>query len=547
MRLLLGLAFSSGLVCATALAQAPVRLTPASAFGREYTVNWACPSPGPLRMGLPASATYNLRLEWSAGRVRLVSSPELERTLAAAEAAGVERAVCIQNFAAGAFEAMSVMDFCREATHEGEDRPICLRGAAQAVSEFDATLSARAIEMENLELALDSRMFHLGATDESEVEHRRGVLARRCEVTSASQVATDVAARERHLWVSEWFIENHLSGVLDSVTPACRNQILASYLDQLVGEYPDGNDCARESERCRYAERATRRFLSLFSSYLEPGAAPQFIALCQALGADGDLGAAFADLGGSLRSVNDCVRLNRGESVVVNREDGGSGIPARYALDRLGENTYRARINLDVLATSRTRARECLARDGGLLTTRDGRRLQLDIVDPDSPDAPPAWRVEIGSASVRSNSRLWASSADCDTLIHEMLHVLGLCDGYHEHEGPELADLRPGVSLADVTASRGRRYDCRAEEPRESVMALQAEALRQARSRTPPGGVLSDEQFAVMTQPGCYAAAPSYYACARFAYRTSTRSGGRGCGVMPAACEARRSLGGREW
>lgn len=131
------------------------------------------------------------------------------------------------------------------------------------------------------------------------------------------------------------------------------------------------------------------------------------------------------------------------------------------------------------------RAQECFRQMRGRLKDPDGNELHLNLTNDESVPSNTVW---VEGRGFRSNSSQWESQIDCPTIVHEALHLMGLCDGYHERT----TQAHGGLRVNDPTASQ-YRYDCRNTEPDTSVM-------------TNPWNALEDQDdilFCNCTNDGC--------------------------------------------
>lgn len=137
------------------------------------------------------------------------------------------------------------------------------------------------------------------------------------------------------------------------------------------------------------------------------------------------------------------------------------------------------------------RTRHCFESMRDRLRMPNGQRLELRLDYPtlQDPHAPPESTIRIQSAQGRSSSVSWARTIDCNTIVHEVLHLTGLCDGYTERW---LTEQRPHPEGGDAT-----RYSCRSIEPEDSIMRDQSglgftyEILRCTHSARTPAPVAS--------------------------------------------------------
>ena len=117
------------------------------------------------------------------------------------------------------------------------------------------------------------------------------------------------------------------------------------------------------------------------------------------------------------------------------------------------------------------RTQECFKQMRGRLKDPDGNELHLNLT---SDEKVPTNTIWVQGAGFRSNSAQWENNISCTTIIHEALHLMGLCDGYNE----TTMQAHGGQRANDPTASQFR-YDCRSKEPGNSVMRDHVRALEE--------------------------------------------------------------------
>lgn len=208
-----------------------------------------------------------------------------------------------------------------------------------------------------------------------------------------------------------------------------------------------------------------------------------------------------------------CRELPMGESQVVSesRAQSPTGVVRRYKLTRSATNTnlFTAELNINFfLSRDRAdqlyrgcgpsdlhnedsvfqaqndeqraafigRARHCFNSMDGRIKSPDGTQLNLRLGGYNT-DAP-ANRVNIDVNEARSNSGGWAGRINCETIVHEAMHLMGLVDGYREtgrRVDPRLQAKRP--PLPEGVAPSTFMYDCRRIEPNTSLMNNHENAL----------------------------------------------------------------------
>lgn len=139
---------------------------------------------------------------------------------------------------------------------------------------------------------------------------------------------------------------------------------------------------------------------------------------------------------------------SRGQSSVArlspNDRDPGDSRPSSV----LGPKVARAEMSTAFII----RTTQCFASMRDKLYSSDGTKIQLHLSNGSSEID--NNMVAVAPSQHRSNMGSWSRDIDCSGIIHEALHLLGLCDGYPEG-----------------------RYNCRSIEPEHSIMSNDRIAL----------------------------------------------------------------------
>lgn len=218
-----------------------------------------------------------------------------------------------------------------------------------------------------------------------------------------------------------------------------------------------------------------------------------------------------------------CSPLQPGESQVYDQteERSSTGVVRKYRVSR-PDSSKRLQIDLNLQFFSKQwrgkdvsqrqnayfdRAQACFDRFRSRLRDKNGWSLEIRLTRDAS--VAPVNRVEIKGKDHRADSESWNRDIDCPTIIHESLHLMGLCDGYEEKWMP--AEVPRRVRRADPNASRFK-YDCRHKEPDQSVMSDHWIALNQkndvliCRCRQPscPGTTFAEQTSGNASCPAGY-------------------------------------------
>ena len=121
-------------------------------------------------------------------------------------------------------------------------------------------------------------------------------------------------------------------------------------------------------------------------------------------------------------------------------------VPPRHIIKNLGGNKYEALLQLKFPDSDGGKTLEkvkgCLAMIEPFLKGPEGKQLKITAKAPSefpegtpSEEVPSMTEIKIAADSEsRGDALNYRESWGCDTITHEILHLLGLCDEYHEDE-----------------------------------------------------------------------------------------------------------------
>lgn len=161
-----------------------------------------------------------------------------------------------------------------------------------------------------------------------------------------------------------------------------------------------------------------------------------------------------------------------------------TGVKSNYLIHRKSKNSYEIQIPLNIyddnfrgavaklfgLSKTATEAemekaiKYCTSHFSNYLKGPSGERVSIKPIL--SKDKKSIWHwgletdVSIKDPNYRSHSKAYESDIDCQTILHELLHLTGLVDEYQENDNAE-------------RSKSGKLYDCRALGPDESIMSDQ--------------------------------------------------------------------------
>lgn len=141
-----------------------------------------------------------------------------------------------------------------------------------------------------------------------------------------------------------------------------------------------------------------------------------------------------------------------------------------------------AEIDLKTDQDHRGRVQKCLSSKNHLLKDKNGTQLELSIDNSYSEarkNSGVVHTIQIEGTQHRSNSYNYAQNIDCPTIIHELLHLAGLCDEYQEYDqitgalknakGSVIDPQKLGFNVKPEITTK--KYDCRASPKLNTAMS----------------------------------------------------------------------------
>lgn len=195
----------------------------------------------------------------------------------------------------------------------------------------------------------------------------------------------------------------------------------------------------------------------------------------------------FSDISDVLQSLDqarDCAPLEPGSF----RRFPSGRTTHNYLLKRNGDGVYEASVvvNFQYLSGTmnaqqmQTRANNCFNMLAPALRTPSGEQLRVRYYSPAEADAelrpyerPTNINVTLNqgstgpSSELRGNTATFTDNFGCETIMHETLHYLGLCDEYEERDHTPGSD---GKNLAD-------NYACRVIPRTNTIMGQHSDAI----------------------------------------------------------------------
>lgn len=171
------------------------------------------------------------------------------------------------------------------------------------------------------------------------------------------------------------------------------------------------------------------------------------------------------------REVLNCIDLKPGQTKVIAYQDGQpSGIGGNYSLTKRPDGGFDVGIALEVRDANSQRSSElqariknCIADANGYFKGPRDERLRFNIMTKEEArllpisQRPGTNRISILPENARSNAAAYAANIDCATIVHEVLHLTGLCDEYNgDGDGHT---CRAVVRTPSIMSDNSRAYD----------------------------------------------------------------------------------------
>lgn len=248
-----------------------------------------------------------------------------------------------------------------------------------------------------------------------------------------------------------------------------------------------------------------------------------------------------------------CRDLKVGEANVFdqpgNPKENGVLAPG-YSLERVTDKKYLVRVSINYHAEDQAVKKEfetglqaCLNKINPYLNGPNGTSITIQNVSPSDLNLialekrPPLSEIDVMEAGARSNSKAFSKDADCNTLAHEVLHILGLADEYEERWDYNTYDPVTGVVSREKNAKPVFNYNCRIVSSVPSMMKQPWEMMSlviDSKSESSPKSLLYPQQFERIIGGLCPEKGSNYSRCAAFAYVTDATEK---CEGVPKECK----------
>lgn len=167
------------------------------------------------------------------------------------------------------------------------------------------------------------------------------------------------------------------------------------------------------------------------------------------------------------KKIDGCKQLAPGEHKLFEKDNSNYYSTGDYLLKRKKDGNYQAFVNVNFKRGSGSlspeammqRSKECLQEASPFMKGPDGSRIEMMVFSPNEleklpkEERPNKKDITIEKAGARANAGAYPEDVPCGTIVHEMLHLLGLCDEYEEKSD----DLK-------------RMWNCRVVPKADSIM-----------------------------------------------------------------------------
>lgn len=182
-------------------------------------------------------------------------------------------------------------------------------------------------------------------------------------------------------------------------------------------------------------------------------------------------------------------KIKSTREVNLNKEDSFTGVQQKFNIKRINKEQYdiilnpffRADVTVAknyeegkaVVQSMYQKVNQCLPQINDLLKLRDNSKkpfIQLRLYDKMKYEISPAVVPISIKRKGRSHSVHWDLSVDCPTILHELLHLIGLTDEYQETTQGYSKDKVTGEHTFVKNNAEIPMWDCRKVYLEDSIM-----------------------------------------------------------------------------
>ena len=253
----------------------------------------------------------------------------------------------------------------------------------------------------------------------------------------------------------------------------------------------------------------------------------------------------------TLEKTNQCSELQPGREKIIFSD---TGLDKSYSVKRESDGAYSIYLNLQFSTDSDyngvipanqipdhyiQKTQRCLNQANQKMLGPNGEQLKIVIGESEEQEGKNCSNdkieIKIGSISHRSNASKYAFGINCPTIVHEILHLLGLCDEYQEKYIGYYVDSRTGdkyftkdlsAEVIEKLANDERysfqtTYDCRVTSILENnIMTNQKQRWRNVFEYGESESLLTPGQFNAILYGSCEQN-QLFNKCSQLAYKSS--------------------------
>lgn len=212
----------------------------------------------------------------------------------------------------------------------------------------------------------------------------------------------------------------------------------------------------------------------------------------------------YFDMWNKIDDISMCTELKVGESRPL-LDKSTNGVGHYHGLKRISDKKYEATLAIDFTSDDeatnqdmRDRMNECISKTSDYFKSPSGEQMDLKIITGEQNSKLNKDQqlkvVKIGIADkggyFRSNSKKYAADISCSTITHELLHLMGLVDEYHENTTQALYNSKtkeaysphyfPADKNIDDFKKKTAYVECRSHAKENSVMSSQNDLFSEA-------------------------------------------------------------------
>ena len=267
----------------------------------------------------------------------------------------------------------------------------------------------------------------------------------------------------------------------------------------------------------------------------------------------------------NLTRLNPCLELGPGEEKRIKPNASPLFLKPDYMLKRDTEGNYHidfpvefyAHDNYDgdtprkaVPSVYREKVQKCLKEANTMMLGPNGEKINLSISkipECSTQKQSRPTRIAIGLTGSLSYSHRYAADIDCPLIVHEILHLAGLCDEYEDKFRGWYIDSVTGERIPSLkkiippNSNRYRfkpRYDCRVVIE-NSIMSNEWERWNYAKENNK--SLLSYGHFNSILYGSCLSKNQQFIECSALSYQSTLDNDS--CLVKKAECENNNGLG----